>query len=274
MHSFEFFFLFGVIIVSFGTRYLLCKLSASKLHQHAAATCCFSASSPTTSDRHPHSLLLPHLPSALPSSTAASTSAWPTARPRPPSPPPTRRSRRWRTSGRARCPTWSTTKPSWTTPARTPAPRRARTSSATARTPSTTAPPGSSWWEGWWSAVVSHPPLTPPHHTHCDTGWDGRSGADGGLLRGRRCDWNTGNKVRKPWNFFLFLPLKAMIGIREESSKSGQEESGVPHLSWSVISERFFALPPTAVITHRIHPNWWNTVHRSKVINVFGGLSL
>lgn len=27
------------------------------------------------------------------------------------------------------------------------------------------------------------PPLTPPHHTRRDTGWDGRSGDDGGLLR-------------------------------------------------------------------------------------------
>lgn len=94
---------------------------------------------------------VPKLPtlSAPPSSTVVSMSTWLTAHPRPPFPPPTPRSRRWRTSARARCLTWLTTKPLWTTPARTLAQRRARISSATARTPSTTAPPGSSWWEGW-----------------------------------------------------------------------------------------------------------------------------
>lgn len=94
---------------------------------------------------------VPKLPtlSAPPSSTVVSMSTWLTARPRPPFPPPTLRSQRWRTSARARCPTWLTTKRLWTTPARTLARRRARISSVMARTPSTTAPPGSSWWEGW-----------------------------------------------------------------------------------------------------------------------------
>lgn len=256
MHSFEFFFLFGVIIVSFGTQYLLCKLSASKPHQRAAATCCFSASSPTTSDRHPHSLLLPHLPLSSPIFHGCVNE---------------------RLADRTPSPTFSTTDSEITEMADERQSEMSDLIDDEAFVDDTSSDAGTEegsdifsdgqdpfYDRSPWFILVGRlvigsgvsPPLTPPHHTHCDTGWDGRSGADGGLLRGRRRDWKTGNRVRKPWNFFLFLPLKAMIGIREESSKSGQEESGVPHLSWSVISERFFALPPTAVITHRIHPNW------------------
>lgn len=100
--------------------------------------------------------LFPKLPtpSVPPSSKAVLMSTWWTAHPLPPFPPPTLRSRSSQTSARARCPTSSTTRRLWTTPARTQAPRRAQTSSATARTPSTTAPPGSSWWEGWWPTGV------------------------------------------------------------------------------------------------------------------------
>lgn len=98
--------------------------------------------------------------SAPPSSTVVLMSASPTAHPRLPSPPPTLRSPSWRTNARVRCRTWLTTRHLWTIPAPTLAQRRARTSSAMARTPSMTAPPGSSWWEGWWLAGAL--PL-PPH---------------------------------------------------------------------------------------------------------------
>lgn len=111
---------------------------------------------------------------APPSSTAASMSTWLTARRRPLSPPPTPRSPSWPTSARARCPTWSTTRRSWMTPARTPAPRRDRTSSATARIPSTTVPPGSFWWEGWW--------LAPAFHWGQTSGWGQECWTDVGLI--------------------------------------------------------------------------------------------
>lgn len=56
---FYFIFLLCVVIFSFGTQYLLRKHSASKLCEHAAATCCFSASSPNMRSN-------PHLPPSSP----------------------------------------------------------------------------------------------------------------------------------------------------------------------------------------------------------------
>lgn len=93
-------------------------------------------------------------PPAPRSFTAVWTSAWPIAPPRPPSPLAIRTSPSWRTSGTA---TWMTcwmTRPSWMTLALMLARRKARTSLEMARTPFTTGPPGSPWWEGWWGLTL------------------------------------------------------------------------------------------------------------------------
>lgn len=119
---------------------------------------------------------VPKIPtrSAPPSSTVVLMSGWPTAHPRLPSPPLIPRSPSWQTSARARCLTWLMMRLLWMTPAQMLALKRALTSSVMARTPSMTAHPGSSWWEGWWLAVAF---ARPPH-----IGWDWSLGVWLGLV--------------------------------------------------------------------------------------------